>query len=83
MATPENLLPPQAPEMKVGWKSNHGKDYSLPHTILLSTHDKCILCADPWLQDYCPQMAKWKQSSKEFSSNNEEQAGPKYSIHDE
>ena len=58
METPENLLPPQAPEMKVGLKSEYGKHHSLPHVALLSTHDECRVCADPGLQKYFPQVAR-------------------------
>ena len=60
MATPENLLPPQAPEMKVGWKFEYGKHHSLPQVVLISTYDKFRVCANPWLQRYCPQMEKWR-----------------------
>ena len=57
MVTLENLLPPQAPEMKVGRKSEHGKHHSLPQAVLLSTYDNCRVCADPRLQNYA---LKWQ-----------------------
>ena len=56
----ENLSPPWALEMKVGWKSDHGKNYNFPHAILSPTYDKCGVYADPRLQMYCPQMEKWR-----------------------
>ena len=59
-ATPENLLPPQALKMKVGWKSEYCKHHSLPHVVLLSTHDECRVCVDPRLQMYFPRVAKWQ-----------------------
>ena len=44
-----------------GLKIWTGKHHSSPHAVLLSTHDKCRVCVDPGLQNYFPQMAKWRK----------------------
>ena len=77
MVTHEKSLPPCAPEMKVGWISEHDRQEGLSHVILLSTYDKCRRHADLGLQHDFPPMARRRLSLQRPFLQSHESCQPK------
>ena len=77
MVTHEKSLPPCAPEMKVGWISEHDRQEGLSHAVLLSTHDKCRGYANIGLKHDFPPMDRRRLSLQRLLLRDHESCQPK------